>query len=59
MTCENLMLVVGLYFACKVLLLLLGVVSSVLVAMQEDRKHSNEVAEIVEDFLRKNRIKEL
>ena len=59
MNCENLMLIVGIYFACKVLLLLLGVASSVLVAMQEDRKHSNEVAEIVEEFLRKNEIKPL
>ena len=59
MNCENLMLIVGIYFACKVLLLLLGVASSVLVAMQEDRKHSNEVAEIVETFLRKNETKTL
>ena len=59
MNCETLMLIVGIYFACKVLLLLLGVVSSVLVAMQEDRKHSNEVAEIVEEFLRNNKVKPL
>lgn len=59
MTCENLMLIVGFYFACKVLFLLLGAVSGLLVAVRKDREHSDEVAKIVEEFLRKNEIKPL
>jgi hypothetical protein len=53
------MLIVGFYFACKVLFLLLGAVSGLLVAMRDDRERSDEVAKIVEDFLRKNEIKPL
>lgn len=59
MNCETLMLIVGFYFACKVLFLLLGAVSGLLVAMRDDRERSDEVAKIVEDFLRKNEIKPL
>jgi hypothetical protein len=52
MTCENLMLVVGIYFACKVILLLLKVALAVIVAfMPAPRENSNEVAEIVNQFL--------
>lgn len=59
MNCETFMLIVGIYFACKVILLLLGVISSVLVASRNDREHSSETAAIVEEFLRKNRIEPL
>ena len=51
MTCENLILIVGIYFACKVLLLLLGVALKVIVAFTSaPRENSNEVAEIVNQY---------
>ena len=53
------MLIVGMYFACKVILLLLGVISGLFVASRNDREHSSETAAIVEEFLRKNRIEPL
>ena len=49
------MLIVGIYFACKVALLLLRVALAVFVAfLPAPRENSNEVAEIVNQFLRKN-----
>ena len=55
MNCETLMLIVGVYFACKVVLLLFRVALSVFVAFTSaPRENSNEVAEIVNQFLRKN-----
>ena len=54
MNCETLMLIVGIYFACKVFLLVFGLVARIILAVQAERERSNEVAEIVETFLRKN-----
>jgi len=52
MNCETLMLIVGVYFACKVALLLLGVALKVFLAFTSaPREDSNEVAEIVNQFL--------
>jgi|DEB0MinimDraft_10_1074344.scaffolds.fasta_scaffold14027_11 hypothetical protein len=46
------MLIVGVYFACKVALLLLGVALKVFLAFTSaPREDSNEVAEIVNQFL--------